>query len=369
MKGENGGAKVFTLELIINMARLAKDIKFILFTSPNAHSEIKSLVKMFPNIKCQLAPQYRIGFLLRLFCRLLGKNTFMYKKKLDLLFCPFTAPNVATSKVPTICLIYDLQYKTYPEFFSPAECAQRDANFLAAVKKADFLVTISEYTRKTVLEHARVDENKVKTIYIQGNRLANYFNKSEEEELILAKYTLIKGQYLFYPANYWQHKNHGRLFAAFALAFQKGLGKHIKLICTGSLKVNFNEDLKKLNLKQNVILAGYVSEYDLSIILKNSLALVFPSLYEGFGIPVIEAMRSKIPVACSNVTALPEVVGQAAMLFNPHDIDSIAASIVNISQDNKERQRLIKEGVLQSAKFSNPSKMAAEYLEIFRQVC
>src|SRR3990167_6233160 len=81
MKGENGGAKVFTLELIINMARLAKDIKFILFTSTNAHSEIKSLVKMFPNIKCQLAPQYRIGFLLRLFCRLLGKNTFMYNKK------------------------------------------------------------------------------------------------------------------------------------------------------------------------------------------------------------------------------------------------------------------------------------------------
>jgi glycosyltransferase involved in cell wall biosynthesis len=174
--------------------------------------------------------------------------------------------------------------------------------------------------------------------------------------------------FLLYPANLWRHKNHELLFTAFAMARQQGLDPNLKLVCSGD-GVDRLQELRKvasrLGLADAVLLPGFVSDATMQALYRHALAVVFPSLYEGFGMPVIEAMGQGLPVACSNSTALQEVAGSAALLFHPGCPQEIAAALHRLSEDGELRGTLIARGREQAQRYQDPDAMADQYWDLF----
>jgi len=391
--GENGGAKIFVLELISQLATLAPQTRFVLLTQAAAHEELKQLE--CNNIQCVMVMDKsgknqsfanwalaifkklplvadKLGTLgLRLFSLLKRwkGGTLLRDKKVELLFCPFTAPTFAEPGIPTVCTIYDLQYKTYPEFFSAADLAYRNYIFEEACQKASMLTAISEYSRQSAICHGKIDPQKIQTIHLQMAQ--RILPKANQETSIHSRLALCPQQYFLYPANFWKHKNHEMLLTAFGIACEQGLAANIKLVCTGAAVARqpwLEEAAEKMQLGGRVLFPGFLTDQEISELLVNSKGILFPSLYEGFGLPVIEAMAAGIPVACSDLTALPEIAAEAALFFNPRIPTEIAAAIIALDTDVELRNKLINAGKVRATMFANSEKMAQEYWQLFQHV-
>ena len=397
--GENGGAKVFVLELLGILAELEPETGFILLTQESAHEELSFLDR--PNVRRVIVrnsfavntSQQRKGSGTTLFSRFsheisrtarrLHKSlkkrmkgaksldrsaSFLRGMGVDLLFCPFTAPTYYESGIPTVCTIYDLQYNTYPEFFSDEDVAHRNQVFINACSRATLLTAISDYSRNSAIIHGNLDPNCIRTIYL---RMAHRINTEEDNgNGVLKRLDLVAQRYFIYPANFWKHKNHEMLFTAFGIACCQGLAKDIKLVCTGApgeRQTWLMSVAKTMNLGDRIIFPGYLPVAELSILMVNSIGMLFPSLYEGFGLPVIEAMAAGVPVSCSNVRSLPEVTAGAAMLFDPGVPTQIVQAILSLVDDEPLRDRLINAGKQRATEFSDSHKMAKEYWELFQQ--
>jgi glycosyltransferase involved in cell wall biosynthesis len=134
------------------------------------------------------------------------------------------------------------------------------------------------------------------------------------------------------------------------------------------MRNSISEILSKYNLRGKVVFTNFIPDDELNVLLSNALAFVHPSLYEGFGMPVIEAMTAGVPVICSNAGSLPEVAGDAALFFDPYNVDEIAAAMKRIVEDEGLRRELIQKGYKQAAKFADADKMVDEYIEVFEEV-
>lgn len=399
--GENGGAKVFVLELLRCLAELAPQTQFVLLTQASANEELATLDSAnvrreilfdlsrpltLNSPKRQLPGQsvfYRImarlpGRLRRSAARL-GSAWLTHKKRsmskdvlydldADLLFCPFTAPTYSEDDIPTVCIIYDLQYKTYPEFFTPEDVAHRDRTFVEAARRSTALAAISDYSRDTAIAAGNLDPSQITTIHLHVPQ--HSLRNASRDESILDRLRLVAGEYLIYPANFWKHKNHEMLLTAFGMARHCGLAEDVRLVCTGAPGPRqqwLMQAACSLDLGDHVLFPGYLSTTELQALLINSTGVIFPSLYEGFGLPVIEAMAIGVPVACSNVTSLPEVGGDATILFDPRVPEQIAQAIVSLAHDKELTARLVRAGETRAAKFSDSRLMAEQYWNLFRR--
>jgi glycosyltransferase involved in cell wall biosynthesis len=284
----------------------------------------------------------------------------------DLLYCPFTDPTYYEPGIPAVSTIYDLQYKTYPQFFSAADVHHRDLAFKRAAEKATLLAAISDYSRGSAIEHGLIPEDRIETIHI---RLAHRVKVIPAASL-LDQWGLSPQGYVIYPANFWMHKNHEVLLTAFLLAQQQGLPKEIQLVLTGAPGARRDWLIKateRMGLGDSVIFPGYVATHELGALIANSLGMVFPSLYEGFGMPIIEAMAMGVPVACSDLTSLPEVAGDAAIPFDPRIPASIATAIHQLYADQPVRDQRVSKGLERAKIFADHERMAREYMSLFER--
>jgi glycosyltransferase involved in cell wall biosynthesis len=373
--GENGGAKLVALELIQRMARRTPETKFLLLTLQRTFDELAGFNQ--PNIEpvlvdngALLAPsknRFR-RFLSRPGKIFTGRRSLVRYLQGSVLFCPFTAPSLAVSGVPTVCLIHDLQYADYPQYFEESDRSQRHRNFAAACRQADRLICVSNFVRRRVLEASTLPDGKVTTVYTQ---LAHRFSTAPEIcRSTLADLQLTPGRYFFYPANFWKHKNHEMLLTAMGLLVRRCPGSDIKLVCTGAgtERATFLKSAaERMGLKHQVVFPGYVSDSEFSVLMHNCLALIYPSLYEGFGMPVIEAQAIGKPVLCGNVTSLPEISGGAALIFDPKLPESIVEAIQRIESDLQLRQELSRSGLANARRFADADTMANEYLTVLAE--
>ncbi len=397
--GENGGAKIFVLELIQLLAALEPHAKFVLLTHQKTHEELAKLdrsnlrrLMVIEQASAVPATSVRVRLIsiarailphlpgrLRRVVGLVGyklnitikrrttRRSLLREMGVDLLFCPFTAPTFFEIGIPTVCIIYDLQYKTHPEFFDPADVAHRDHTFLDACQRATGLVAISEYSRTVGIAHGNIAPDRIQTIYL---RMARRLEAAPYvENTVLNRLELKPQLYLLYPANFWRHKNHEMLFTAFGMACKVGLPPEIRLVCTGASGERLDylkQAAAALHLADRIFFPGFLPDSDIAVLMANCRGVIFPSLYEGFGLPVIEAMASGVPVACSNLTSLPEVAGNAALLFDPRVPDQIAMAIRNLVENDILRCELRTKGTSRAALFLDADRMANEYMTLFK---
>jgi len=288
----------------------------------------------------------------------------------DLLFCPFTAPFYHKVNIPTVIVVYDLLFKKYPQFFSNDQIFYSYQYLKESCEAASQLICISDFTRKMLLDECEISSDGATTIPIS---MCNPIEKVEEEEakIVLQKLKLVEGRYFLYPANFWHHKNHEMLLTAYGKYLKKHPDLLIKLVFTGTPgeRMAYLEDVvDRMGLSGTVVFAGYLDIPSFSAVLQNSFAMIFPSLFEGFGIPLLEAMSFGIPVLSSNLTSLPEVGGDAVHYFDPRKPDEILESIEIIVDDEDYRQKLIDKGISRLESFLNPVEWAQKYLDIFQTV-
>jgi glycosyltransferase involved in cell wall biosynthesis len=227
----------------------------------------------------------------------------------DVLHFPLTVTIPRGTGLPRVTSVLDLQHEVYPRFFSRTELAYRRFAYRAAATGSELVVTISEHAKETIVERLGVPAGRVRVIYlgIDHDRLRPGADRREP--------------ILVYPANGWPHKNHGRLLEAFALIRRDR--PEVRLILTGS-------GLDRLPQQEGVEIRGHVPRDELIHLYRTAEAVIFPSLYEGFGLPPLEAMACGCPVAASNVAALPEVLGDACRYFDPEDPEDIAATVLDV---------------------------------------
>jgi glycosyltransferase involved in cell wall biosynthesis len=227
----------------------------------------------------------------------------------DVLHFPLTVTIPRKTGLPHVTSVLDLQHEVYPQFFSRAERAYRRFVYRAAATGGEFVVTISEHAKETIVERLGVPAERVRVIYLG----------IDHEQLRPG--TERREPFLLYPANAWPHKNHGRLLEAFEVLRRER--PELRLVLTGS-------GVEALPRGDGVEIRGHVPRDELIHLYRTAQALVFPSLYEGFGLPPLEAMACGCPVASSNAAALPEILGDACRYFDPTDPEDIAATVLDV---------------------------------------
>lgn len=391
--GENGGAKWLALELIKQFGILRPDIHFVLLALERSRKELQALKTRNMELRILSNGEEKTGWLercirnlwkrverslplkLRLKVSLAVEKAFQKiridnpigDEKVDLLFCPFTAPFYHRSNVPTVCTVLDIQYYYYPQFFTTDQYCERDRHFRMACDVASKLICISEAVRQTVLDAAKLPESKVVSILIDiPARIVG-----KDSTACLTRLGLEAGEYLLYPANFWCHKNHEMLLMAFGMYKAGRPESRLRLVCTGSpgeRKDYLETAAWALGIADSVVFPGFLDEKDFGTLLKNAKAVIFPSLYEGFGMPVLEAMANDVPVLCSSVTSLPEVGGDAVLYFDPRKPDEIVDALTRIDTCPQCGEELRRNGRERLKAFKGPRDMAEKYLEVFQSV-
>jgi len=297
-----------------------------------------------------VGPPTRHSFLQYLWFEYSIPNT-LNKIKPDIFLSP-DAYNSLRSPYKSLLVIHDLNFEHYPEkmpwmvrkyyrYFTP-----RFAN------KASRIATVSEFSKNDITEQYKIDPDNIDVVYNGVNEQYNPVNEDVKKE-IRKKYT--KGcDYFIYVGALIKRKNLDNLFKAFD-QFKKSTGHNIKLMIVGSKMWN-NKELRdtyeRMQFKSDVVFTGRLETEELCKVIGSARAMTYISYFEGFGIPILEAFSAGVPVITSNVTSMPEVAGDAAILVDPFNINDIAEAMNNITENESLRKDLIQKGYERRKKFS-----------------
>jgi len=306
--GELGGSETYVRELLRGLARSGSHDYRVLLppVAPDAAEGLPSEVGT--GYRSARTPRERLAAMAAAAVRpgplqedLAGARVVHY---------PLTIAIPRTPR-PSVVTLHDLQHVDLPAMFPRLERAFRAVAWHRSVRGAARVIVISEFVRGRAIDALRLDPARVRVVPLGVDHERLEPASGEREHFLL------------YPARRWPHKNHERLFEAFVLV--RDVHPELRLVLTGG--GDFSD------VPHGVDARGHVPWDEVAALMQRAAALVFPSLYEGFGLPPLEAMACGCPVACSNAAALPETVGDAARLFDPHDPRAIADAVLEVLAD------------------------------------
>jgi glycosyltransferase involved in cell wall biosynthesis len=272
---------------------------------------------------------------------------------IDVVHYPVTVPIPRVEGAASVVSLNDVQHHELPQFFSRAERRFRRAAYDGAARRADRVLTLSEHARTQIVERLGIAPNRVTAIPCAVDH-ERFRPEPDEHDGALH----LPERFILYPANLWPHKNHERLVRAFRLAGVEDL----HLVITGQ---TYGRDVPGPP-DPRVHHLGHLPFAHLPALYRAATAMVFPSLFEGFGMPLVEAMASGCPVAATGEGAIAETCGDAALLFDPRDEEAIADAIRRLATDEALRDRLRAAGLRRAAQF-RWDDVAARHVEVYRR--
>lgn len=267
------------------------------------------------------------------------------------------------SNIKYCITIFDLSYLHFPQLFKKSDLYQLQKWSLYSIRNSSHIFAISNSTKNDMVEHLGVEPSKITVTYM-GYDEKNFKPQSKDKITKIKKKYKISGDYLIFVGTLQPRKNIERLIEAFnqlvknftpEVGFDSSEVSDLQLVICGKKGWLYDpifEKVKELNLEDKVVFTGYVPDSYLSALISGAKIYVLPSLWEGFGIPVIEAQACGIPVVVSNVSSLPEIVGDSGLLIDPESTESIATGMHKVLVDQKLRHDLIKKGFLNIKRFS-----------------
>ena len=344
--GENGGSKIVALSLVRAMSRSWPDVELEVAT--DAPDDLEAELPAAANLTIR---RYGARF---------------DASDADLLFCPLTSiPAGLAADLPVVTIVYDLQHRHYPQFFGDDERAAREADLRRACRMSTAVVCISEFVRSTIVETGYAPPERVVAIPLTLQE-----DPAGEAVALEPPLGLDAETYLLYPANFWPHKNHEMLLTALGVYFRERPASRLKVVLTGhpcARSQALEKAAQAMGLGERVLFAGDLSRDDLSALLHGAKALVFPSLYEGYGMPVAEALAAGRPALVSDVPALREVAGDAALFFDPRNPQAIAASIAAFEDDTPLAEDLSRRARERARALGRIDDVVSSYREAFDQ--
>ncbi|MEN8263817.1 MAG: glycosyltransferase family 1 protein [Nitrospirota bacterium] len=390
--GEMGGMETYSRSLIYNLQKIDQTNEYSVIC---ANSNEKAFPLTGSNFNKVIIDRFRIiekaRSLTKKVLSLMKKAPFLRDIKKDIegfaktIYQKTHSPGIAfneqgddlihhmftilpyVSDTTTILTVHDIQQEYFPDFFSQKELEERRNSHRPSAEKADHIIAISQFTKDTLIEKYGIPEEKISVVY-------NGFDQDTFTALdakTIKKFRKTYGlpeSFLLYPAATWKHKNHNNLIKAYKVLKEKYQFRD-KLVLTGIKKGNHESvmaRIRELGLEKDIIHLGYLPYEQLPALYNASDILVFPSFFEGFGIPVIEAMAVGLPVACSNTTSLPEIGGDAALYFDPFNPEDIAEKLFTLHKDMDLRKKSISKGLEQVKKFTWENT-AKETLQIYEK--
>ena len=355
--------------LIANLLLIDEKNKYILFMDKKGDFDFSA-----PNCKERVIWLLNLG---KEWIRHLGSPIWMNlylpwglkREHIDLLFCPNSiSPIRRTCK--KLLVIHDFYRILFPKLGDKFYTFYLRKTFLSEMEKVSKIITVSHNSKKDVIESFNVPEDKIKTIH---SGVESIFEPINDRKLLnerLQKYDLVAKDFILYVGGLNYRKNVIRLINAYYELRKSKIVKHRLVIVGGEKRpyLYIEKVVKTLGLENDVILTGYVADEDLPYIYSKADLFVYPSLYEGFGFPPLEAMACGTPVVSSNVSSIPEITEDAAVLVNPNDTNAIAKGISEVLTNDDLRQSMIRRG-LKRAKHFSWRNTAKETLDIFEEVC
>lgn len=285
------------------------------------------------------------------------------RDRIDVLHTTYTAP--LWSPCPVVLTVHDISFATHPEWFSGRDLQVLKTGVPWSMRRAARVITVSDLCRREIIEHYGLPEDKVVRIYNGPGPAAQSITDDAARAELRALGVEIHRAYVLAVGNVQPRKNLIRLIEAF-----EAVRSHLdcELVIVGP--EHYRAELTKAaaaGLAGDVRFTGYVTDRQLAAFYACATAFAFPSLFEGFGLPAVEAMAHGIPVVCSNAGALPEVCGEAAVYFDPLDVGSIAEALDRVLSDQHLREQLSRLGLERQRSFSW-SKAARETLDVYQLV-
>ena len=354
-RGKRTGTERYSFELIRHLVALDQKNRYRLYFDRPPFCELR-----IANCELRVMPFPRLWTHARL-------SWEMMHRPPDVLFVPaHVLPLVHPPR--SVVTIHDLGYLYFPRAHRLLDRLYLDLSTRFNARAAAHIIADSQATKRDLVERYGVEPSKISVIYPGYDEEA--FQPLRDREAIEAVKTRygIAGDYILFVGTIQPRKNLVRLMEAFSLL--KRQAADLQLVIAGKkgwLYEAIFRRVRELGLEGRVVFTGYVAEEDLPALFSGARLFVFPSLYEGFGLPVLEAMACGTPVVCSNASSLPEVAGDAALLFDPLDVEGMAAAMERILSDKRLRAELIERGLKRARGFSW-EKCARQTLAVLESV-
>src|SRR3989441_4146012 len=339
------GIGTYIRNLLRQLARLDRETEFVVFCRPDDREALTSLGENFRPVpersaNYSVAEQLSIPLALR-------------REGITLFHAPhYVLPPLVRCR--SVVTIHDCIHLMFPQYLPSRLTLQYARTSIAlAARRAARVMTVSESSKRDILRFVDVKPEKIDVIYNAYDERFTIEPREEDVVRVRERYQL-HDEFVLYAGNVKPHKNLERLIDAFDLVRKRGLD-HLKLVMIGddiSKYTALRRAVHQHQLHKYVRFLGYLPEETLAVMYRLAGVFVFPSLYEGFGLPPLEAMASGTPVVTSNVSSLPEVAGDAAVLVDPYDPRAIAEGIPRRLTDQALRRDLRKRGVARAGQFS-----------------
>lgn len=331
------GIGYFTWEVLKKMVNLYPDHNYLVLFDRKPATEF-----LLPGVEYRvIRPSARHPVLYRLWFDLLVPGVLrVWDAEIFLSFDGFTSQFIS---IPAITAIHDLAYIHFPQYMKSSELQYYQKYQPRFAQLSRKILTVSEYSAKDIVLQYGIEAQKIAIVY-NGSRFEEIPPK--DDPAILKKYGLKSGQYFIYTGSLHPRKNITRLVEAFEQTIAAS-AHGVKLVLAGRQAwktAEMTDRIKSSPLADQIILTGYVPDEILWNILKNALALCYVSLFEGFGVPVLDAFHAEVPVICSSTTSLSEVAGDAALQVDPGDVGAIAGAMDQLYDNPDLRFSLIQRG-------------------------
>jgi glycosyltransferase involved in cell wall biosynthesis len=350
------GNEVYIRNLLNEFVRLDRSGEFVAYIS-----KAEAPRQISPGIETRWVsanPYKRLGFDL---------TRHLRRDRPDLLHVQYTGP--LTPFTPLVVSVHDVSYLEHPRFFTRFRAAQLRMTVKRTLRSAARVLTPSEFSRRAILRHYALDEEKVMVV---PNAVSSLFRPVEREaaQAIVQKKFEIRAPFLLTVGDLQPRKNHLGLLRAFEAVIRAHPQLPHELVFVGKetwYSSELHRAVRRSGAADRVRFAGFVDDEDLVYFYGACDLFVFPSFYEGFGLPILEAMACGRAVACSGLTAMPEVANAAAILFDPHSTAEMARAIADVLLDAELRVRLERLGAHRAAGFTW-ERAAARTLEVYYDV-
>ncbi|MFA6193365.1 MAG: glycosyltransferase family 1 protein [Parcubacteria group bacterium] len=363
------GVANYVWQLVKNLLEMDKENQYILFFDFKVQDkDVKRFTQ--PNVKIKFFPfsDYK-KYMPAAYSEILGMATFA-REKMDVLHTTsplFRVPATYRGKIVTT--FYDFAPYRVPELFPRLATAKLKTLYSFAAKKSDHLITVSESTKKDAREFLRYPGEKITTIHNGIDK--RFFEQEEYSKDDVKKGHGILGKYILFLGTLEPRKNLSRVLDAFA-RFKKDFKNNsdYQLVVAGKrgwLMEEYFQHAKDLGIEDDVVFTGYVGGDELKPLYTNAEFFVMPSLWEGFGQTIVEAMACGAPCLVSKVSSIPEIADEAAYFVDPHDTEGIAKGMMELASNKDLRENLSAKGKQQAKKFSW-EKCAKETLEVYKNV-
>jgi glycosyltransferase involved in cell wall biosynthesis len=339
------GIGTYIRNLLRQLARLDRNTEFVLLCRPEDRESLACLGENFRPV-VETAGNYSVSEQVRVPLALRREGVSL-----------FHAPHYVLPPLvpcPSVVTIHDCIHLMFPEYLpNRAALAYARASIALAARRATRIMTVSESSKRDILRFVDTRPEKIDVIYNAYDERFGIEPREEDVVRVRERFQL-SDEFVLYAGNVKPHKNLERLIQAFDLVRRRGLD-HLKLVIIGdevSRYAALRRAVHRHQLHQFVRFLGYLPEETLAVLYRLAGVFVFPSLYEGFGLPPLEAMASGTPVVTSNVSSLPEVAGGAALLVDPYDPGAIADGIYTVLTDEVVRRDMRRKGLERAHEFS-----------------